>query len=71
MSRRRVTLYAAFAGDGTPCINVYGWDRRRVETLIADRIANGEAFHGEHCVQITVAFYNAILARRGLPMVAL
>lgn len=66
---KRTTLYAAFTGDGTPALGVWDWNRKRLETLISDRTANGEAFAGEHAVRITVSFYNAIITRFGWPAI--
>ncbi|HZN64405.1 MAG TPA: hypothetical protein VFB66_03835 [Tepidisphaeraceae bacterium] len=66
---RRTTLYAAFTGTGEPVLNVYGWNKGRLATLLADRAANGEAFPGEHAVRITVSYYNRILAGRNWPQV--
>lgn len=62
---KRITLYAAFDSSGTPMINVYDFNKQRLETLVSDRIANGDAGAGEHVVRITVAKYNRILAERG------
>ncbi len=69
MTRKRTTLYAAFNGAGMLVINVWHYDRKRLELLIADRKANGDAFWGEHPVRIYVAHYNRLLAAMGLPPV--
>lgn len=69
-ARKRTTLYGAFTGDGEPVLNVWGWERRKVETLVSDRHANGEAFPYERVVRCTVAVYRAKLAAHGLPVPA-
>jgi len=63
---KRTTLYAAFNERGVPCINVWDFDRKRLETMVSDRVANGEAFPGEHIVQITVAKYSQMLRELGM-----
>lgn len=65
--RRRVTLWAAVTTDGVPVQNLWDFSLRRLDVLIADRAANGEGFHGERCVRMTLRFYDALLARHGLP----
>lgn len=65
---KRVTLYAAFFGEDCPAINVYGFDRKRLETLVSDRIANGEAHPSERVVRCTLAFYRSKLEKHGLPV---
>jgi hypothetical protein len=64
----RTTLFAAFANDGTPAINVWDFNRRRLETLVSDRRSNGDALPGEHVQHCTIAFYRRTLAARGLPV---
>lgn len=66
---KRYTLYAAFTGAGSPVFGVYDWNKKRLETWLADRKANGEAFDSEHIVRITVACYNRIVSVRGWPAV--
>lgn len=66
---KRVTLYATFTTAGEPCHNVWDFNRKRLEVLLSDRVANGEAFPGEHIVRCTVQFYNEIRARYGFPPV--
>lgn len=68
--RRRTTLYAAVMPTGEPVLGVYDFDRNRLDTLLADRRANGEAFEGERRVQITIAHYNRLLGASGWPVVA-
>lgn len=65
MSRRRTAVYAAFAANGVPALNVWSYSRAALEVLVADRIANGEALPGEHVVRCTVPFYNKQLTDRG------
>jgi hypothetical protein len=65
----RTTIYAAFSGDGVPCINVHDFNRARLESLVNDRRANGEALPGEHIVHCTLAVYNTQRAALGLPPV--
>lgn len=61
----RQTLWAAFTGEGIPVINVYDFNRKKLERLLLDRQANGEALSGEHAVRITVEYYNQILDQYG------
>lgn len=68
-TRKRTTLYAAFTGSGEPALGVWDWNRKRLETMISDRAANGEAFAGEHAVRVTVSFYNSIITRHGWPAI--
>jgi hypothetical protein len=65
----RTTIYAAFSGDGVPCVNVYDFNKARLVTLLNDRRQNGEALSGEHIVHCTLADYNRQLAALGLPPV--
>lgn len=65
--RRRVTLWAAVTKEGAPIQNLWDFRLRRLDVLIADRKANGEGFLGERCVRMTERFYDALLARHGLP----
>lgn len=65
----RVTMYAAFSGDGTPALNVWDFDAKRLATRIGDRIANGEALSGEHSARVTVSMYNRLMRKRGWPEV--
>lgn len=64
----RMTVYAAFFGADVPAINVYDFDRRRLETLVGDRRANGEAHEDERIVRCTVDFYRRKLQEHGLPI---
>lgn len=63
---RRTTLYAAFSGS-VPMLNVYDFNKKRLEMLMSDRKANGDAFPDEHLVRITVEYYNGILRKHGFP----
>lgn len=63
----RRTLYAGFMGDGTPVIGLWGWDKKKIELFASDRVANGEAFPGEHIVRCTVEFYDRKLIEHRLP----
>lgn len=67
--RKRTTLYAAFSDTGEPVLNVYDFDKKRLDVFLADRVANNEAVPGEHRVQVTITYYNQILAKRGWPQV--
>lgn len=67
--RRRTTLYAAFAATGEPALGVWDFDSKKLDTLMSDRKANGEALPGEHKVRIYVRMYNDILAKHGWPPV--
>jgi hypothetical protein len=64
---RRVTLFAAVSEIGVPAINVWDFNRSRLERLVSDRHANGQAFPGEHVVQMTERFYDSLLRAHGLP----
>lgn len=61
---KRITLYAAFTADGEPVINVWNWNRQALETNLYDRRMNGDAFPGEHLVQITVEMYDRIMEKK-------
>jgi len=61
----RTTLYAAFSDLGVPAINVWDFDRKRLETLVSDRHANGQALPGEPVVRCTVEFYRRAYESRG------
>lgn len=67
---RRTTLYAAFAADGEPVLNVWDWDRKRLDRTLSDRAANGHAMPGEHVVRCTVEFYRRKLTEWRLPVAA-
>jgi hypothetical protein len=62
-------MYAAFTSDGVPCINVYDYNKKRLEALVSDRIANGDALPGEHVVRIYRSAYNKLLEKHGFPTV--
>lgn len=66
--KARMTVYAAFFGEGTPAINVYDFDRKRLEVLLSDRRANGEAHEDERIVRCTVDFYRRKLQEHGFPV---
>ena len=68
MTRRRTTLYAAFTGKGVPVINVYSWDAKALDVMLADRLANGDAFPDEHRVRCTIEFYRRQLEFHGFPV---
>ena len=44
------TVIAVF-GSST-VLNLYGTDKKKIDMKISDRIANGEAFPGEHSVRL-------------------
>jgi len=66
---RRTTIYAAFDLDRRPVLGVWDTSRSRLAVRISDRVANGEAFPGEHVVRITIEYYNRLLAPSGFPPV--
>lgn len=62
-----MNLWAAFTSDGQPIMNLWRWNKRLLLSRMSDRSANGEAFAGEHTVNITIEGYNRLLADRGWP----
>lgn len=66
MPRKRTTIYAAFSGSGVPVQNAWDFSKPKLEMLVSDRIANGEAFPGEHVVRVTIEFYNRKLTECGI-----
>ena len=65
--QRRTTLYAAFDQDGTPAINVWDFNLGRLQVLVGDRVANGDALAGEHIARVTVQKYRELVAKLGHP----
>jgi hypothetical protein len=62
-------VHAAFTGDNEPALGVYDFDPKRLDVMISDRKANGEAFDGEHRVRLTLNDYNRIIANYGWPAI--
>jgi|SRR5688572_2450644 len=66
--RQRTNVYAAFTPSGEPILGVFNYNRTKLEALLSERQANGQALPGEHIVACTIAFYRSKLEQSRLPI---